>query len=1018
MARVPKKHEVVKGLLDHLDEALVILGPALEVVEWNAAMERLTGVRSADAIGRSAAAMLPLFRDTTLVPLIRRALAGETPEAVELPHTAAGDDRVVWLKARCVPWRDGEGGAACAAAFFSDVSDQQRHALLLLAMEAIGQSLTSSLDLNEVFDTIVNKALEVMGAESAMVVLGDATAPEFRVMRAAGRLSALYARVGTIPIGGGPISVAVREGRTVATRNVLTDTRFWLAPTRRVDIEREGFKATAAAPLAVKDRILGALVVHYWTERTFGSEETAALEFLAKQAAIAIRNASLYEAEHAEAARIRALTTVNRRISSALELDALLRTISDSAAELTGARLVTFWLADEHRRTLSFTSSTVPEMMESYSPTIMTYDQGGTGWVARHREPLIVDDMLADERLVNRSWTERWGIRSFAGYPVLAGEDLLAVMALGHTEPLRFGKDTRDLIDLFLAQAAIAIQNARLFREAKRRRDVAEVLARLARELTSTLEVEPIAKLLARGAAELVNARAAGVFLIEPEDGSLRATATYGADADIMRELIFKSGEGAVGRAIVDRRIVITADILTDPAIQLAAWVRERIRSSGYRVVVGVPLLTHERVIGALGLGAEPGSTFTREELQTLEALADQAALAFENARLYASARDSLVRLGEKQVQLVQAAKMSALGQLVSGVAHELNNPLSVIVGYGQLLLAREVPTAVLRPIELMVSQADRMAKIVRNLLLFARQRPAERTTVNANEVLEQTLALRINQLTVSGIAVEKKFARGLPPVLADPHQLEQVFLNLLLNAEQAMLEGKSGGRIILNTTVSRDGRMVHAEVIDDGPGIPQDALPHVFEPFFSTKPVGSGTGLGLSVSYGIVEEHGGHLVVESRPGRTVFRLELPVAQSAAAQRAAPAGSPMIVTGEGRIALVVEDEASVLDLIVTILSQTGWRVDVATGGREGLERVRHQRYDLIVSDIRMPDGDGETFYRAATQDDPSLGQRFIFITGDTANHDAFAFLKDAGVVILEKPFQPTFFLDAVRRVTS
>ena len=401
MARLPKKQEVVRGLLDNLNEALVILDPALEVVEWNAAMERLTGVRSADAIGRSAAAMLPLFRDTTLVPLIRRALAGETPDAVELSHTLAGDNRVVWLKARCVPWRDGESTGAVA--FFSDVSDQQRHALLLLAMEAIGQSLTSSLDLNEVLDTIVNKALEVMGAESAMVVLGDATAPEFRVMRAAGRLSTEYARVGTIPVGGGPISVAVRDGRTMSTRNILTDTRLWLAPTRRSDIEREGFKATAAAPLAVKDRILGALVVHYWTERTFGSDETAALEFLAKQAAIAIRNASLYEAEHAETARIKAVTNVNRRISSALELDALLRTISDSAAELTGARLVTFWLADEQRRTLSFTSSTVPEMMESYAPTIMTYDQGGTGWVARHREPLVVDDMLADDRLVNRA---------------------------------------------------------------------------------------------------------------------------------------------------------------------------------------------------------------------------------------------------------------------------------------------------------------------------------------------------------------------------------------------------------------------------------------------------------------------------------------------------------------------------------------------------------------------------------------------------------------------------------------
>jgi PAS domain S-box-containing protein len=1018
MARVPAKHEVAMSLLDSLSEALVVLDPSLDVIEWNAPMEHLTGVRRADAVGRNAEAVLPLFRDPSLAPLVQRALAGETPAAVELPHTAPGEERVLWLEARCVPWRDGDGAVAGVAAFFVDVSDPQRRALLLHAMEAIGQSFTSSLDLNEVLDTIVGKALEVMGAESAMVVLGDTGATEYRVMRAAGRLSGEYAVIGSIPVGGGPISVAVREARTVATRNILTDSKLWLAPARRADIEREGFKATAAAPLAAKDRILGALVVHYWSERTFGSEEIAALEFLAKQAAIAIRNASLYEAEHAEASRIRALTAVNRRISSALELDALLRTISESAAELTGARLATFWLADEQRRTLSFTSGFPTEMTDEFSPRLITYEQGGVGWIARHREPLVVDDMLSDERLLNRAWSERWGLRSFSGYPVMAGEELLAVMALGHSEPLRFGKDQQDLVDLFLAQAAIAIQNARLYREAQRRRDVAEVLARLGRELTSTLEVEPIAKLLARGGGELVNARAAGVFLLEPEDGALRALATYGVDADVMRDLVFKAGEGAVGRAVAERRIVVSADILSDPAIQLSAWVRERIRASGYRAVVGVPLLTHDRVIGALGLGADQGSTFSRDELQTLEALADQAALAFENARLYASARDSLVRLRETQAQLVQAAKMSALGQLVSGVAHELNNPLSVIVGYGQLLLAREVPSTVLRPIELMVAQADRMAKIVRNLLLFARQRPAERTTVNLNEVLEQTLALRVNQMQISAIAVEKKFTRGLPSVMADPHQLEQVFLNLLLNAEQAMLEAKNGGRITLITGVNRDGRSVFAEVIDDGPGIAADALPHVFEPFFTTKTVGTGTGLGLSVSYGIVEEHGGHLVVESRPGRTVFRLELPIAQSTAARRAAPAGSPMVVTGDGRSALVVEDEASVLDLIVTILSQTGWRVDVASGGHEGLERVRQQRYDLIVSDIRMPDGDGEEFYRNATEGDPSLGQRFIFITGDTANREAFTFLTDAGALLVEKPFQPAFFLDAVRRVTS
>jgi two-component system NtrC family sensor kinase len=242
--------------------------------------------------------------------------------------------------------------------------------------------------------------------------------------------------------------------------------------------------------------------------------------------------------------------------------------------------------------------------------------------------------------------------------------------------------------------------------------------------------------------------------------------------------------------------------------------------------------------------------------------------------------------------------------------------------------------------------------------------------------------------------------------------------LNLLLNAEQAMLEAKTGGRIVITTNISRDGREVHAEVIDDGPGISPDALPHVFEPFFTTKTVGSGTGLGLSVSYGIVEEHGGRLGVESRPGRTVFTLDLPVVMPASMPRETPSGSPKVITGDGRTALIVEDEPSVLDLIVTLLTQTGWRVEVATGGREGLERVRSQRYDLIVSDIRMPEGGGEDFYRDAVALDAALTNRFIFITGDTANREAYSLLADAGVPIIEKPFAPTLLLDAIRRVTT
>src|SRR5262249_49433693 len=162
-------------------------------------------------------------------------------------------------------------------------------------------------------------------------------------------------------------------------------------------------------------------------------------------------------------------------------------------------------------------------------------------------------------------------------------------------------------------------------------------------------------------------------------------------------------------------------------------------------------------------------------QIALLQAFADQAALALENGQLYTSARDSIARLRDAQAQLVQAAKLGALGQLVSGVAHELNNPLSVIIGYGQLMLGRDLPTPLRRPVELMVSQGDRMAKIVRNLLFFARQRPPERTPVGVQEVLEQTLALRLNQLALSSITVRREYTEDLPTIAADSSQLQQV---------------------------------------------------------------------------------------------------------------------------------------------------------------------------------------------------------------------------------------------------
>ena len=1513
-----------EGVIHAFTEAVVVLDASLRVVGWNDAAKRLTGREAADTLGIGVTDALS-FLDGAASDLISRALAGEPVTATEVeaflsPHAAS-----TWLDIRAVPWRK-DGAIAGVVLLVSDVTAGRHERVVARAFEAVGQALGSSLDLNEVLDTIVTRALEVMSGGTAMVVGWDGESAAYAVLRAAGRLSREYVAAGAIPAGRGPIYRAVKEARPIATSNILADPDTWLTPERRRDIELEGFRAVAAAPLAAKGRVHGALVVHYWSERTFSDDEIAILSRLARQAAIAIdnarlygeatrraerlrelaeveelvtasldleeilrriadatarllgaplaqvwtlngesraferraasiaaaiaeevlpamlphddplarllakersivfvpdvaqaamapsmgwsagfglpvllavpiavgddllgaltvhgragwaigdedralvvslaarvaraienahayrravhraerlgqlvavtqsisasldtasvmqrianaaaalspgagaivhgydrerdvlrslavsggatrllpaeipagvglpgmvleerrpvvihdpsthprtlvrdwwqahpratyfgvpivagdtllgvlgvivperspsleeqellmllaahagvaiHNASVYESERHQGEQVRALAEVNQRISSALELDELLQAIAESAANLTGVRYASFWLADDTRERMTFSRGSDPAISADVPRPVLAYSEGAVGWVARHRTPLVVDDVAGDPRVVNTEWWVRWGIRALSVHPVVAGEELLAILVLSDAQPVRFAPHTQDTIELFTAQAAVAIQNARLYREAKRRRDVAEALARVGRELTETLAVDRIEEIVTRGMVQLLDVRGGAVYRYVPEDGTLVSSTSYGLDADAVRGLVLRPGEGGLGLAVQTRKLVVSSNILSDPGIFVSPEARARVEPRGFRAIMAAPLLARDRVLGGIVVGAEAGRDFSADEMQVfqafadqaalalenarlyaesdrerreaaalamaarqlaasldldelapqlvevlrelfgahasalyrrredgalvsvafggaarehmrggeviesrvgiagravearhpvwtrdvlndadiflteafraaivasgnravltapliaknevigvlavsdnvprdyseheaalLQAFADQAALAIENARLYASARDSLARLRETQVQLVQAAKMSALGQLVSGVAHELNNPLSVVIGYGQLLLARDLPAPVRRPVELMVSQGDRMAKIVRSLLFFARQRPPERVPVRINQVVEETLTMRLNQLTLSGITLERRLGADLPLIAADAQQLQQVFLNLLLNAEQAILEVRSSGRILVRTSATDDGAALRAEVIDDGPGIPASALPHVFEPFFTTKEVGVGTGLGLSVSYGILQEHGGRLSVESCPGETIFTVELPVMPLTETPAVIPAPPLRATTVSGRAALVVEDEPDVSDLVLNLLQDTGWEVDLATGGRSGLERVRARRYDLVVSDIRMPDGNGEDLYRGATAFDPTLARRFIFITGDTANPSAWRFLREHGVPVLEKPFAPATFLDAVRRVTA
>ncbi len=366
------------------------------------------------------------------------------------------------------------------------------------------------------------------------------------------------------------------------------------------------------------------------------------------------------------------------------------------------------------------------------------------------------------------------------------------------------------------------------------------------------------------------------------------------------------------------------------------------------------------------------------------------------------------------QEQLLQSEKLAAMGELLAGVAHELNNPLAILVGHAALLRSNTTDRAVAARAQKISAAADRCTRIVRNFLALSRQHPHEREALDVNDLVREAAELLAYPLRVDSVTVIFELDDDLPPLWGDRHQIQQVMINLLTNAHHALRERDGVRRLTITTRLDRTRGTVRIDVADNGPGIPPENVARLFEPFFTTKPVGQGTGLGLPICRGIIEAHGGRMTVNPGPGvGATLSFELPLGSGGRTRIVSPES---VRPAAGQRILVVDDEPEVARVLAEMLALDGYRVDVADNGQTAIEKIAVTRYDAILSDVKMPQMDGPGLYRALKQRDPSLLSRMAFITGDVANPSTTDFLESTAVPCLKKPLTADDLRAGLRRV--
>lgn len=842
---------------------------------------------------------------------------------------------------------DGVGRKTLAATDGGAVT--ARYARKMENLFNLAMAMGSSLDLDHLLERLLEIVQQAIGYDSASVFVEE---------RSTGRYRALARR--GYPDDHPALNIQYDE-IAADTLSVMRDTLqpMLISDTRKSPIWKS-IEATAyigswlGAPLVVRGNVIGTINLNSRRVNHFNESDVQAIASIASQASAAIDNARLFAQVHDQAhhlsqinAHLLALQAASVKMAEAGSVQDVLEIVEGTVQVLLGLdSRISFGLLDSTGTYLR-RASDEDRMAVDDLPSAVARALSGRG-------PTRTRDASAPDSGVATSAGEI--MRDHDGQPGAAAH--FAMWSRGRpigivsvrTRDSEFPPEQIDLLEALSTMAAVAVDNIHLLEDLRTTSSALDDTIASSRDAIITFDVDRI--------IASWNPAAERIFGMSRQEAIGQTLGQFGI-----------SSRFAQNQELFER-------VMAGQPVEIGE--HERVRPDGKSVWlagVGTPIRNSN--------GDITGTLVTMRDVT----------------------RERLIKR-----QMAQTEKLSALGQLVAGVAHELNNPLTSVMGFGQLLKSQPLDEQGQRDVERVIEQSKRAARIVKNLLVFARDHEPTWAETDVNAILSAVLDMRSYELTLLDIAVEMDLAAELPVIQADPYQLHQVFVNLVINAEQAM-EADGGGRLSVKS-MPVDGEMVRVEISDTGPGIAPEHIPRVFDPFFTTKDTGKGTGMGLSICYGIVEEHGGRIWAEHVPsGGACFVVELPMLLPAAVD-ALPGGAATAdgapdsgsVARTGERVLVVDDEETIVGMVGQVLRAWGYAVDVAASGADAWQLLKENHYGLVLMDLRMPGMSGQTLLSRMQETRPEQVDRIVFMTGDTASAEAARFLAEAERPVLKKPF--------------